>query len=70
MAVLKSFEQLRQEVKLKPLKKRQEKPVKCRLCGKEMDHVAQNMWYCKNEVAGADGKAKICSNIYIRKGYR
>lgn len=70
---IKSFAQLRKQVGLKPLKERKEKPIKCRLCGKEMTKVASNTWHCRNEIEGKkdkEGNPKICGNIYIRKGYK
>ena len=68
-----SLTKLREVVGLKPIKKRKEKLVMCKLCGKEMTHVAHNTWHCRNEIEGKkdkDGNPKICGNIYIRKNYK
>lgn len=68
-----SLAQLREQVGLKPLKERKEKPIKCRLCGKEMSKIASNTWFCRNEIERKKDKEsnpKICGNIYIKSDYK
>lgn len=64
MKKLHSFEELRKEVGLKPVKPKEEKEILCRKCGSSLKKVADNAYICEH----VNEKGKACGNIYIRKG--
>lgn len=74
MKKLTSLKELRNELGLKPIEKRQEKPVLCRKCGSEMKKVGENVWFCSKELTDKDGNVlvdkdgtpRLCGNRYIR----
>lgn len=64
MKKLHSFEELRKELKLNPIKPKEEKEILCRKCGSPLKKVADNTYICEH----VNEKGKACGNIYIRKG--
>lgn len=63
---IKGFEELRNQLGLKPLELKQEKDMVCRKCGAVMRKTGDNVYTCDGVVKNKDGSDERCGNFYIK----